>query len=130
MAILNPCPLPDEREAELAQGPRRRPRARGSASASTWPGCRTARRESPCCGRGGWSADALRAAGHEPLEVYPFATLRLLGLPWRDKKSRAGRRRIHRALKPLVPGLNHPRATEHQLDAVICSLTALLWRCG
>lgn len=80
--------------------------------------------------RGGRIADALRAAGHEPLEVYPFATLRLLGLPWRDKKSRAGRRRIHRALKPLVPGLNHPRATEHQLDAVICSLTALLWRCG
>src|SRR5438270_10285534 len=40
------------------------------------------------------------------------------------------RRRIHRALKALVPGLNHPRASEHQLDSVVCALTALLWRRG
>jgi predicted RNase H-like nuclease len=33
-------------------------------------------------------------------------------------------------LKPLVPGLNHPKASEHQLDSVICALTALLWRQG
>jgi predicted nuclease with RNAse H fold len=80
--------------------------------------------------RGARIAAELRAAGHEPLEVYPFATLRILGLPWRGKKTPAGRRKIHRALKTLVPGLNHPRASEHQLDAVVCALTAQLWRQG
>jgi predicted RNase H-like nuclease len=33
-------------------------------------------------------------------------------------------------LKPLVPGLSHPKASEHQLDSVVCALTALLWRQG
>jgi predicted nuclease with RNAse H fold len=80
--------------------------------------------------RGGRIAEALRQFGYEPLEVYPFATLRMLGLPTAGKKTVPGRRRIHRSLKPLVPGLNHPRATEHQLDAVICALTAQLWREG
>jgi uncharacterized protein len=80
--------------------------------------------------RGERIAIALRELGHEPLEVYPFATLRLLGLPWQAKKTPAGRRRIHRALKPMVPGLEHPRASEHQLDSVVCALTALLWRQG
>jgi uncharacterized protein len=80
--------------------------------------------------RGERIAIALRERGHEPLEVYPFASLRLLGLPSQGKKTPAGRRRIHRALKPLVPGLNHPRASEHQLDSVVCAFTALLWRCG
>jgi predicted nuclease with RNAse H fold len=80
--------------------------------------------------RGERIATALRERGYEPLEVYPFATLRLLGLPWRAKKTPAGRRRIYRALKPMVPGLNHPRASEHQLDSVVCALTALLWRQG
>jgi predicted nuclease with RNAse H fold len=80
--------------------------------------------------RGARIATALRAEGREPLEVYPYATLRLLGLPWRGKRTPAGRRRIHRALKPLVPGLDHPGASEHQLDAVVCALTALLWRQG
>lgn len=80
--------------------------------------------------RGSSIASALRERGHEPLEVYPFATLKLLGLPWRGKKTPEGRRRIHRALKPLVPGLRHPRASEHQLDAVVCALTALMWRLG
>jgi uncharacterized protein len=78
--------------------------------------------------RGGRIAAMLRELGLEPLEVYPFATLRLLGLPSAGKKTVIGRRRIHRALKPLVPGLNHPRASEHQLDAVVCALTAQLWR--
>jgi uncharacterized protein len=78
--------------------------------------------------RGARIASALREHGHEPLEVYPFATLRLLGLPWQGKKTPAGRRKIHQALKPLVPGLNHPKASEHQLDAVVCAFTALLWR--
>jgi predicted nuclease with RNAse H fold len=80
--------------------------------------------------RGERIAAALAEMGYQPLEVYPFATLRLLGLPWRGKRTPAGRRRIHRALKPLVPGLNHPRASEHQLDSVVCALTALLWRQG
>ncbi len=80
--------------------------------------------------RGERIATALGALGYRPLEVYPFATLRLLGLPAQGKRTPAGRRRIHRALKPLVPGLNHPRATDHQLDAVVCALTALLWRQG
>ena len=80
--------------------------------------------------RGGRIAASLRSIGHEPLEVYPFATLRLLGLPSAGKKTLPGRRKIHRALKPLVPGLNHPKASEHQLDAVVCALTALMWRLG
>ena len=80
--------------------------------------------------RGARLAVALREVGYEPLEVYPFATLRLLGLPWQGKKTPAGRRKIHRALKPLVPGLAHPRASEHQLDAIVCALTAQLWRQG
>ena len=80
--------------------------------------------------RGHALASTLRRAGCEPLEVYPFATLRLLGLPWRGKKTVEGRRRIHRGLKSLVPGLSHPKATEHQLDAVACALTAHLWRLG
>jgi predicted nuclease with RNAse H fold len=80
--------------------------------------------------RGGRIAAALREVGIEPLEVYPFATLRLLDLPWRGKRTPAGRRAIHRGLKPLVPGLHHPRASEHQLDAVVCALTAQLWREG
>lgn len=73
---------------------------------------------------------ALRVAGFDPLEVYPYATLRLLGLPSEGKRTPASRRKIHRALKPLVPGLNHPKASEHQLDAVVCALTAQLWRQG
>src|SRR5205807_3242815 len=75
-------------------------------------------------------AAALRAAGWEPLEVYPYATLRLLGLPTAGKRSLLGRRRIHQALQPLVPGLDHPDASEHQLDAVVCAFTAHLWRQG
>jgi predicted nuclease with RNAse H fold len=76
-------------------------------------------------------AAALREAGCAPvLEVYPFATLRLLGLPTGGKRTEAGRRRIHAALQPLVPGLDHPRATEHELDAVVCALTAELWLAG
>jgi uncharacterized protein len=80
--------------------------------------------------RGARIAAALRDLGYEPLEVYPFATLRLLGLPWRGKRTPQGRRKIYRALRPLVPGLRHPRASEHQLDAVVCALTAQLWREG
>ena len=80
--------------------------------------------------RGGRIAAALRESGYEPLEVYPFATLKLLGLPWRGKRTPSGRRDIHRALRPLVPGLRHPRASEHQLDAVVCALTAQLWLRG
>ena len=80
--------------------------------------------------RGGRIASALRGLGYEPIEVYPFATLRLLGLPTAGKKTEAGRKAIHRALKPWVPGLRHPRASEHQLDAVVCALTAHLWREG
>jgi predicted nuclease with RNAse H fold len=80
--------------------------------------------------RGARIAAALRAAGYEPLEVYPYATLRLMGLPTAGKKTSAGRRGIYRALRPLVPGLRHPRASEHQLDAVVCALTAQMWREG
>jgi predicted nuclease with RNAse H fold len=80
--------------------------------------------------RGERIANALRRLGYEPLEVYPYATLRLLGLPTAGKRTPDGRRRIHRALKRLVPGLNHPRASEHQLDAVVCALTAQLWHQG
>ncbi len=80
--------------------------------------------------RGYGLAATLRAAGWEPLEVYPFATLRLLDLPTKGKRTRLGRQRIHQALQPLVPGLDHPDASEHGLDAVVCALTAQLWRQG
>lgn len=80
--------------------------------------------------RGAGIASALRAEGHEPLEVYPFATLRLLGLPTAGKRTVAGRRRIRHALKPLVPGLDRQHATEHQIDAIVCALTATLWLRG
>jgi predicted nuclease with RNAse H fold len=80
--------------------------------------------------RGGRIASAIRSLGYEPLEVYPFATLKLLGLPTAGKKTPAGRRRIRRALKPLVPGLDRQHATEHQLDAIVCALTASLWLQG
>ena len=75
-------------------------------------------------------AAAIRQAGWEPLEVYPYATLRLLGLPTAGKRTQLGRRRIHHALQALVPGLDHPAASEHQLDAVVCALTAQFWRAG
>ena len=75
-------------------------------------------------------AAKLRAAGWEPLEVYPYATLRLLGLPAGGKRTALGRRRIHQALQALVPGLDHPQASEHQLDAVVCAYTARLWSEG
>lgn len=80
--------------------------------------------------RGARIAALLREVGHEPLEVYPFATLKLLGLPWRGKRTVAGRRRIRRSLKPLVPGLDRQHATDHRLDAIVCALTASLWRQG
>lgn len=80
--------------------------------------------------RGQRIAAALRDLGHEPIEVYPFATLRLLGLPSSGKKTPKGRAKIYQALRPLVPGLRHPRASEHQLDAIVCALTAQLWREG
>jgi uncharacterized protein len=80
--------------------------------------------------RGHRIADAIRRVGWEPLEVYPYATLRLLGLPTAGKRTELGRRRIHAELRTLVPGLNHPGASEHQLDAVVCALTAQLWREG
>jgi predicted nuclease with RNAse H fold len=80
--------------------------------------------------RGARLASALRDLGYEPLEVYPYATLRLLGLPTAGKKTPQGRRLIYRSLRPLVPGLRHPRASEHQLDAVVCALTAGLWQQG
>jgi predicted nuclease with RNAse H fold len=80
--------------------------------------------------RGARVAALLRARGWEPLEVYPFATLRLLGLPTEGKRTQLGRRRIHHALQPLVPGLDHPDASEHQIDAVVCALTAHLWQLG
>ncbi len=80
--------------------------------------------------RGARVAAALRQRGVEPIEVYPFASLKLMGLPWRGKRTEAGRRAIYRSLRPLVPGLRHPRASEHQLDAVVCALTAHLWRQG
>ena len=58
------------------------------------------------CPEGKRIAIALRELGSEPLEVYPFATLRLLGLPWPAKMTPAGRRRIHRVLRPMVPGIH------------------------
>lgn len=80
--------------------------------------------------RGARIASAVRGLGFEPIEVYPYATLRLLGLPTAAKKTPAGRRRIRRALKPLVPGLDRQHASEHQLDAIACALTARLWTQG
>jgi predicted nuclease with RNAse H fold len=80
--------------------------------------------------RGERIAGLLRGAGWSPIEVYPFATLKLLGLSCSAKRTELGRRRINRALRPIVPGLRHPKASEHELDAVVCALTADLWRRG
>jgi predicted nuclease with RNAse H fold len=75
-------------------------------------------------------AATLRAAGCPPIETYPFATLRLLGLPTAGKRTFLGRCRIHQALQALVPGLDHLDASEHQLDAVVCAYTGRLWLAG
>ena len=80
--------------------------------------------------RGFVLAATLSQLGYHPLEVYPFATLRLLDLPAQGKRTALGRRRIHAALQPLIPGLDHPDASEHGLDAVVCALTAQLWQQG
>ena len=80
--------------------------------------------------RGFTLASTLHALGYQPLEVYPFATLRLLDLPTQGKRTALGRRRIHAALQPLIPGLDHPHASEHGLDAVVCALTTRLWQQG
>lgn len=75
-------------------------------------------------------AASLRSEGWEPLEIYPHATLRLLGMPAAAKRTQLGKRRIHDALQALVPGLDHPAASDHMLDALVCALTAHLWRQG
>lgn len=80
--------------------------------------------------RGRRLALALRFRGIDPLEVYPFATLHALGISAAGKRTAEGRRRIHRGLRRHVPGLDHPEATDHQLDAVACALTAHLWLRG
>ena len=80
--------------------------------------------------RGQRLAMALRVDGYDPLEVYPYATMRLMGVPTAKKKTREGRRRIHDALKRRIPGLRHPDASDHQLDAVVCAWTAHLWAIG
>lgn len=80
--------------------------------------------------RGQRIAMALRVDGYDPVEVYPYASLRLLGLPTAGKKTRAGRAAIHAALRRRVAGLNHPEATDHQLDAVVCAWTAHLATLG
>jgi predicted nuclease with RNAse H fold len=77
--------------------------------------------------RGILLAARLRQQGFAVIEAYPYATLRLLGLPTRGKRNKAGRASIMAALSPLVPGLNHPDATEHEVDAVVCAMTADLW---
>jgi uncharacterized protein len=75
-------------------------------------------------------AARLRLLGFEVLESYPYATLRVLGLPAGGKRSKAGRRLIGEALRPLVPGLAGLDPSEHELDAVVCALTADLWLRG
>jgi predicted nuclease with RNAse H fold len=72
-------------------------------------------------------AARLRAERFCVIEAYPYATLRMLNLPATGKRSRAGRATMLAALAPLVPGLAHPDATEHEVDAVVCALTADLW---
>ena len=80
--------------------------------------------------RGQRIAMALRVDGYDPLEVYPFASMRLMGVPAKSKKSREGRRRIHAALKRRIRGLDHPEASDNLLDAVVCAWTAHLWATG
>jgi predicted nuclease with RNAse H fold len=75
-------------------------------------------------------AESLRRDGFEVLETYPFATLRLLDLPATGKRSRAGRQRIGEAVSWFVPGLAGLDPSEHELDAVVCALTADLWLRG
>ena len=80
--------------------------------------------------RGMRLAATLREAGWQPLEVYPYASLQLLDLPTAGKRTQLGRAHIYAALREIVPGLDHPDASEHQLDAVVCAYTAHLWKAG
>lgn len=80
--------------------------------------------------RGQRIAMALRLEGYDPIEVYPYASMRLMGVPTERKKTIEGRRRIHASLRRRVRGLDHPEASDHQLDAVVCAWTAHLWATG
>ena len=75
-------------------------------------------------------AARLRRLGFDVLESYPYATLRILGLPTSGKRTKAGRQLIAEAVAPLVAGLGGYDPTEHELDAVVCALTADLWLRG
>jgi predicted nuclease with RNAse H fold len=80
--------------------------------------------------RGQRLAMALRVDGYDPIEVYPYASFRLLGLTPAGKRTPAGRQAIHACLRRRVRGLNHPDATDHQLDALACAWTAHLHALG
>ncbi|WP_406699129.1 hypothetical protein V5E97_09640 [Singulisphaera sp. Ch08] len=52
------------------------------------------------------------------------------GLLTAGRKTARGRGDLSLAIRPLVLGLGPPNTSEHQLVAVVCALTAQLWRDG
>ena len=69
--------------------------------------------------RGGRIASALRGLGYEPIEVYPFATLRLLGLPTADERAEVGLDRIYRAPGATVFRRERPEGVRTSNRAVV-----------
>lgn len=76
-------------------------------------------------------AEMMRCRGMEVIEVYPYASKRVLfgdGLP-KNKKSAAARRYVVGKLKPLVSGLESAPGNldDDLIDAIIAAYTARLY---
>ena len=84
------------------------------------------------CSPGGGArlAAALRCAGGEPMEVYPYATFRLLGLPTDGKRRGRAGGMIHDALQPLVARAHPPEGLGASARRGRLRHTANLWREG
>ncbi len=83
----------------------------------------------PLIQRGVSLESKLAAMGVRTVEIYPYATKRLLfGAELPNKKCRAGRLALRKLLQPLVSGLaDFGRLPSHdELDAVLAAYTAYL----
>ncbi len=81
--------------------------------------------------RGIGLSKALRREEHTAIEVYPYATRRILfgdGQP--RKQTPEGLARVHEGLTPLVAGLGAFTGGHDEADAVLAAYTAYLFNCG